>query len=335
MTPISGEDKPVMSERDSSFSDAWLHRRLRVASIVVVVAALGYLGLSLWAGWRDVLASVEQAGMSVILGMLLLSLVNYALRWLRWQHYLKQLGSEPPAGVSAQIYFAGFALTVTPGKVGELLRGIFLKPYGLSLAASTAAFFAERAVDLLAIALLSSLVLGRYSAGETLIVATLVGVLAVIVFVRQERWLDQLARWSEQHPARWASSVARVCHMMVEFRRCFATPTMLYALTLGLLAWGAEALAFYWLLHALGQPLDVPMAVFIYAFAMLAGALSFLPGGLGGSELVMIGLLAWQGMPESAAVTATLITRLATLWFAVALGALALTALLRLRRRLR
>jgi uncharacterized membrane protein YbhN (UPF0104 family) len=35
----------------------------------------------------------------------------------------------------------------------------------------------------------------------------------------------------------------------------------------------------------------------------------------------MIGLLVMNGLPEAAAVSATLICRLATLWFAVALGA--------------
>ena len=64
------------------------------------------------------------------------------------------------------------------------------------------------------------------------------------------------------------------------------------------------------------------MAVFVYAFAMLVGGLSFLPGGLGSSEAVMIGLLSLYGLPEATAVTATLICRLATLWFAVALGAI-------------
>ena len=75
------------------------------------------------------------------------------------------------------------------------------------------------------------------------------------------------------------------------------------------------------LLAALGHPLPLSTAVFIYAFAMLVGGLSFLPGGLGSSEAVMIALLALNGFPESAAVSATLICRLATLWFAVALGA--------------
>jgi uncharacterized protein (TIRG00374 family) len=72
----------------------------------------------------------------------------------------------------------------------------------------------------------------------------------------------------------------------------------------------------------LGHPLPLATAVFIYAFAMLIGGISFLPGGLGSSEAVMIGLLVMNGFPEAAAVTATLICRLATLWFAVGLGAI-------------
>ncbi len=92
-------------------------------------------------------------------------------------------------------------------------------------------------------------------------------------------------------------------------------------LSLGVVAWLAEGVGFWWLLSALGYPLDLQTAVFIYAFAMLIGGLSFLPGGLGSSEAVMIGLLVMNGLPEASAVTATLICRLATLWFAVALGA--------------
>ena len=56
-------------------------------------------------------------------------------------------------------------------------------------------------------------------------------------------------------------------------------------------------------------------------FALLVGGLSFLPGGLGSREVTMIGLLSLYGLPEAAAITATLICRLTTLWFAVVLGA--------------
>ena len=57
---------------------------------------------------------------------------------------------------------------------------------------------------------------------------------------------------------------------------------------------------------------------------MLAGAVSFLPGGLGGTEATMVGLLAWSGMALPDAVAATVLIRVCTLWFAVLLGVAAL-----------
>jgi uncharacterized protein (TIRG00374 family) len=59
---------------------------------------------------------------------------------------------------------------------------------------------------------------------------------------------------------------------------------------------------------------------------MLAGALSFMPGGLGGSEAAMVLLLRMLRVPLSIAVAATLLIRAATLWFAVLLGIIALLA---------
>ena len=57
---------------------------------------------------------------------------------------------------------------------------------------------------------------------------------------------------------------------------------------------------------------------------MLAGALSFLPGGLGSAEAVMVSLLTMNDMLLADAVAATVFTRLVTLWFAVILGIIAL-----------
>jgi uncharacterized protein (TIRG00374 family) len=87
---------------------------------------------------------------------------------------------------------------------------------------------------------------------------------------------------------------------------------------------GAEALAFYWVLSWLGADISLSFAIFVYALSMLAGALSFLPGGLGSAEAVMISLLVFKGMAAPAAVAATVFIRLATLWFAVVIGLVAL-----------
>ena len=65
----------------------------------------------------------------------------------------------------------------------------------------------------------------------------------------------------------------------------------------------------------------------IYAAATLVGAMSTLPGGLVGAEGSMVALLQQAGITRALASTGTLLVRLVTLWFAVALGLAALVSL--------
>ena len=295
---------------------------LRAVFWSVALAALGYLWLSLWAGWREVVAAVVQVGPVVLVGLLLLSLVNYLLRFLRWARYLALLEAPVPWRINLDAYFSGFALTTSPGKVGEMLRSVLLKPHGVPPAASVAAFFAERVSDLLAILVLAAVGLWAYAPARPVVGLALAAVVLALLLVQWTALIAAIDRWAQARPQKWARLVVKLCEVVLHFRRCFSLPAMSMGLVLGTVAWFAEGLGFWWLLVALDHPLPMSTAVFIYAFAMLVGALSFLPGGLGGSEAAMIALLSLNGFPEASAVTATLICRLATLWFAVGLGAL-------------
>lgn len=295
---------------------------LRAVFWSVALAALGYLGLSLWAGWRDVVAAVVQVGPRVLAGLLALSLVNYLLRFLRWARYLALLDAPVPWRINLDAYFAGFALTTSPGKVGEMLRSVLLKPHGVPPAASVAAFFAERVSDLLAILVLAAVGLWAYAPARPIVGLALAAVVVALLLVQWTALIAAIDRWAQARPQKWARLVVKLCEVVLHFRRCFSLPAMGMGLALGVVAWFAEGLGFWWLLLALDHPLPLSTAVFIYAFAMLVGALSFLPGGLGGSEAAMVALLSLNGFPEASAVSATLICRLATLWFAVGLGAL-------------
>lgn len=299
-------------------------RAIRLTAWTVALAAVGYLGLSLWAGWREVVAAFMRVGFAVTVGILALSLLNYLLRFARWQHYLTLLGHPVPWLASCRIYFAGFALTTTPGKMGELLRGVLLKPHGVPLIESTAAFLSERTADLLTILILTSSVFWLYPNGAPLVVGVMLFAVAVVIAVQFPGWINAVDQWAARREARWAKALAHLCDIVLGFRRCFRWTTLSWALLLGIVAWGAEAVAFHWLLIALGHPLPLPMAVFIYSFAMLVGSVAFLPGGLGGNEATMVALLILNGLPQAEAVSATLLCRLATLWFAVALGAVAM-----------
>ena len=272
---------------------------LRAVFWSVALAALGYLGLSLWAGWRDVVAAVVQVGPWVLAGLLALSLVNYLLRFLRWARYLALLDAPVPWRINLDAYFAGFALTTSPGKVGEMLRSVLLKPHGVPPAASVAAFFAERVSDLLAILVLAAVGLWAYAPARPIVGLALAAVVVALLLVQWTALIAAIDRWAQARPQKWARLVVKLCEVVLHFRRCFSLPAMGMGLALGVVAWFAEGLGFWWLLLALDHPLPLSTAVFIYAFAMLVGALSFLPGGLGGSEAAMVALLSLNGFPEA------------------------------------
>lgn len=295
-------------------------RRLHWLIASIALAMLGYLGFSLWGGWHAVLAAFAAVGLSGILIALVLSLVNYCLRFVRWQLYLSALGHVVAPLPSGMIYVAGFALTTTPGKAGEMLRGVFLRQHGMSYSHSTAAFLSERLSDLIAIVLLAMLGLSLYPLGKGLV---LIGIVAVIFGLILLTRAHYLLPWAEQFSNR-TDHLTVVGHhllrLLAEARNCHSPTLLLLATFLSLMAWTAEAYAFHQILNWMGMDVTIPFAFSVYALSMLAGALSFLPGGLGGAEAVMVGLLLWAGMPEAQAIAATVIIRLVTLWFAVALG---------------
>ncbi|WP_442774628.1 lysylphosphatidylglycerol synthase transmembrane domain-containing protein [Sphaerotilus montanus] len=305
----------------------------------VAAAALAYLGVSLWAGADGVVRAVTRIGAQGFAAMLALSLVNYALRFVRWQLYLRVLGHAQPVAPSLCIYLAGFALTTTPGKAGEALRSVFLKPRGVPVAASMAAFFSERLSDLLAVVVLVVVGLGAFpeqwllaGAGAGLVLALSAPLMLPAPW---QRTLHGGLRRRLAPEGRAGRAVQALAGVLAQARACHTPWVLLAAFGLSLVAWAAEAWAFHLVLGWLGAAQGMQFSSLVYSAGVLAGAISFLPGGLGGTEATMVGLLLWAGQSQAPAVAATLLIRLTTLWFAVLIGAVALAAVLRGERQRR
>lgn len=301
--------------------------RYRAVLLSVVGSALGYLAFSLWGGWQAVGAAVSEVGLVGIVIALFMSSVNYGLRFVRWHTYLKVLGHPMPWRPSLNIYLAGFALTTTPGKAGEALRGVLLKRWGVPYPQSFAAFFSERLSDLFAVVLLTLFGLSLYPQAWPMIVVGVALVAVGLVVLSQRRLLERITETMPAGGGKILGLLRHLLRVLVHAQQCHRLRLMLGLTALSVVAWSAEALAFDWILKWMGADIPLTFAVFVYALAMLAGAVSFMPGGLGGAEAVMVGLLVWKGMDGADAVAATVLIRLATLWFAVAIGAVMLIKL--------
>ena len=157
---------------------------------------------------------------------------------------------------------------------------------------------------------------------QPILLAGILAVALIFLVLSNQTVLERLhaATGNATRPARL---LRHGLDILLQTRRCQAPAILLSATVLSLLAWAAEAWALHLILGWSGVETSWRIAFFIYAAAMLAGALSFMPGGLGSTEAVMVTLLLWQGAGEAEAVAATVLIRMTTLWFAVALGLIA------------
>lgn len=299
------------------YVSGWRYRALLISTLMAVV---GYLVFSLWAGWGGVQQALGTVSLWGGLGLLLMSLGNYLLRFVRWQMYLRVLGHPMPWLWSLRIYLAGFALTTTPGKAGEALRSVLLKPWHIPYTQSMAALLSERLSDLLAILVLTLWGLSLYPEAQSMAVLGIIGVGLGLFVLIHPSLMGQLLRYLPTDGSRLFCWIRHGLSVIGAAQACHRLRILWKASVLSLLAWLLEAVALYWILHWMGAVQPLGFVVLVYALSVLAGVVSFMPGGLGGMEAVMTGLLLWKGVPEGATVATVILIRLVTLWFAVILG---------------
>lgn len=296
-------------------------RDLWIVGALAVLAAAGLYGISRATDWADIGARLASLGALQIAALLLLSLLNYGLRALRWHLFVSSLGFSLPVRRNILHYLGGFAMSVTPGKIGELVRVRWLaRDIGAPLERAAPAALADRASDLAALAILLSLCLA--------LSATIRGGLPVAL-------LALGAAFAATHPRLLATLIQLAHHLtgrrlprlMARLRRAalsldrFAKGHVLGpALALGMAGWAAEGYAFHLLLDWFGADISFARALAIFIFATLAGGLTGAPGGLGGAEAAMVALLTLDGVALDTSLAATVLIRFTTLWFAVLIG---------------
>lgn len=295
-------------------------------AIGVGVGALVYLGMAIYADWGELQAALRQFNWWLILPVLGLSLSNYLIRFIRWQMYLAHSRIVVGTFLSLRIFFAGLVMSVTPGKFGELLKAYLIKvENGTPMTRTAPVVVAERVTDLVALFLLLFVGSLIYKTNGTAVMISGAVVLVLVVGLVSSRVAHVVLKIIERIPPlqRFGERIEAAYDSM----RSLMSPWLFFRATLlAGVAWFAECWGFWLVLQGFGLSHSAAFSTYVYASATLIGALLLVPGGLGGTEGTMIAMLRAAGAAKELAVAATFLTRIATLWFAVLLGALVLLA---------
>ncbi|HEU4492666.1 MAG TPA: lysylphosphatidylglycerol synthase transmembrane domain-containing protein [Rubrobacteraceae bacterium] len=304
-----------------------MERLKRNLAVALALGVAVYLGLAVMSGFDSLISALENFNLALVPLILGLVLLSYAGRFVRWLYYLKILKVSVPLSTNAAIFASGLSMTISPGKLGEVLKCVFVRQAsGAAVARTAPAVFAERATDgtgMVAWGFLGAFALGL--APSTMVVFLAVAVLGIAV-LRSKRLSLLAERMLLKLPL-----LKRLAPHLGDFHassnELLGTRPLVVGTVISFLAWGLECLAVYLCAVGLDAKMAFLLVVFVFATSSLVGVLSMLPGGIGAVEAGLTGqFVAIAGLSTGVAVALTLVIRLATLWFATLVGIVGLFA---------
>lgn len=291
----------------------------------LVLGFVVLVGLALLGDLKEVSRSLLRFRWEYFVVAIGFTLLNYSLRFLKWHFYIGQIGVRNLAWpASLRLFVAGFPLAVTPGKVGEAFKGVWLnRMSGIPVGRGVSVVLAERISDGIAVMVLS--IFGIFAYPQYWLAFSIIfAFLLLMIVIFQIRPLAMIVLGlGEKLPL-----VNRIAHQLREFYEgsfaLFRPGATFLAVLLGTISWLGEGIGFYFILVGLGVGQGYELAataIFVLAFSTAIGAASAMPGGLGAAEgTIAVMLPLTIGVQPAVAASATLLIRLATLWFGVALG---------------
>jgi glycosyltransferase 2 family protein len=296
--------------------------------ISVIFGAVIYLAFSIYADFDKLLISFGKFNWWWLPLILAFSFGNYIFRFFKWHYYTKIINIDIPFKKSFLIFLSAFVMSVTPGKMGEVLKSYLLKEeFGTPISKSAPIIIAERLTDFISIVLLCISGAYVFNYGQNLVIIVGVFFLSVTLLISYRRLSLKLISFLEK--IKFISKNIHKIHTaydsiynLVKFK------SLVVATMISLVSWFFECIGFFIVLKvfSLSSNIDVSImtATFMYAFSTIVGAIAMMPGGVGATEATLTGLMILLQIPKDISVASTIIIRVSTLWFAVLVGIIAL-----------
>lgn len=300
-------------------------RVIRWMMITTVVALVIYLAFVFIANASEVMDAVSRLNGWWLLAILIMSLMSYGVRALRWNYYLIRLGIKMNHRLMLLLYFAGLSMLITPAMISGVVKvGLVKVREGVELSRTLPIVVVERLTDLIAMVALAMFGILFFKIGYVSIVGTVIFVVVTIGIIRVPALRNTVLGFFGLIPG-LKHHIEAVKKLLDSAQTLLDGEALLMGSFFGFISWGIAGLAMYTLIEGFGLDLSLPETLFIMAFPGILGIMSQLPGGIGLEEGTMVSLLLRKDVELPEATALVLFFRLVTLWFGLGVGMVALS----------
>jgi len=293
---------------------------------IIIISALFYTIFTLITDIQKIsneFASIDIFYIPLILGFHFLAM---GIRSIRQKVFFDSLNIKLSTKQNIKLYFAGMSLMVTPGGSGELIKNRILKEkFGHSYTKTIPVLLAEKYHNMLSVIPILFFFLLFKESYEILTITSIIAVILFCIFLivkNQKLCLNTMSKI----PRKWILKEIpdNTSSFYDSLLILFKGKTVFSGLSIGIIAWLADAVAVYFCFLAFDLNFDFIYTTLTNFAPMIVGTILFIPGGLGVLELGMTGLLLQSGIMISTASALVLFIRFMITWSSVIVGIFAL-----------
>lgn len=257
--------------------------------------------------------------------ILLLTPLSWLVLFVRWKLLLKKSNIILPNNKNFELYLSGFALSVTPGKIGELLKSqIYKEILGVPRRITIPLIIIERLYNLVGLVLVLIVGISFFEISLFIIIILIIFTTLIFILISNKKFYYKFVALFGK-----IKFTANYSKYLLESYDVIKGGTrgiiVLYASGLSMIFWFIHCMIAYFIFLSFGIDfLNFLNVISIYATSILFGAVSFLPEGIGIMESSFVGLLTRHGVEISIAIPLIILVRIFTLWFNVIAGFIAL-----------
>jgi len=293
---------------------------------IIIISALFYTIFSLITDIQKIsneFANIDIFYIPLILGFHFLAM---GIRSIRQKVFFDSVNIKLSTKQNIKLYFAGMSLMVTPGGSGELIKNRILKEkFGHSYTKTIPVLLAEKYHNMLSVIPILFFFLLFKESYEILTITSIIAVILFCIFLivkNQKLCLNIMSKI----PRKWILKEIpdNTSSFYDSLLILFKGKTVFSGLSIGIIAWLADAVAVYFCFLAFDLNFDFIYTTLTNFAPMIVGTILFIPGGLGVLELGMTGLLLQSGIMISTASALVLFIRFMITWSSVIVGIFAL-----------
>jgi len=295
------------------------------AFIIIILFVIFYVIFAIYYDANQFIESLDKINPYFIILILLSFTAGILIKGLRQMLFLRHLGIRIPHKQNMIIYLAGLSLLITPAGLGGVIKSHFLlKKYNQPVSKTIPVVIVERYHDVLTV--LCIIIIFSIIAGITYLTIPIVIIGAFLfislIAVRKRKIFPIFQKLI--HKLKIFQTLENQSNEFNESLVSFTSRKILFSGWLvGMAGWSFDALGIFLCFQAFGLDFDFFISAVIGLSSILFGALTFIPGGVGVTEVSFVELLSIYGIESSVSSALALFLRLLSIWFATCIGIVA------------